>query len=169
MDVLFFKDSVFEMLGAISSLMIAYGVLILYIFARKKERRERVEYASRYIQKWNEPEFFHRMARLFNDNNVDLIRQLQPASYDAFRVNSKTGFDDVVNILNFMEDLAQSIESGLADEYTLRRYFQQPLVETYKILEPFVQITRTQKYNPSAFRSTERLIGSWSFSEPLGE
>lgn len=169
MDIMFLKASVFEMLSAISSIMIAYGVMTFYVFARKKERRERVEYATRYIQRWNDPVFFHRMARLFNSENIERLRELNPNSYNDFRVFQKDGFDDVVTILNFMEDLAQSIEAELADERTLRKYFQQPIVETYKVLEPFVKTTRAQKYNPSAFRSIERLIGAWSFSSSIEE
>ncbi|TNZ66624.1 DUF4760 domain-containing protein [Vibrio parahaemolyticus] len=167
MSLDFFKVSLFEMLNAISSLMLAYGVFFFYHFSQKRERREKVEYATRYIQRWNDPSLFHTMARIFNSRNIEFLRSIDEESYEKFRVVHKDGFDDVVTILNFMEEVAQAVESGLADERTLRKYFQHSLIETYSILEHFVLLTRDQKFNTSAYRSTERLVGLWSFSEGL--
>ncbi|MUH71999.1 DUF4760 domain-containing protein [Psychrosphaera haliotis] len=132
----------FEMLNALASLMIAYGVFFFLYFSKRRERREKVEYATRFIQKWNEPAFFHITARIFNNRNIEFLHGLEPQFYEEFRVKNKEGFDDIVTILNFIEEMAQAIESNLADEYTLRKYFQQSLVDTFKILEPFVHVTR---------------------------
>lgn len=167
MDKLLFSSNFFEILNALASLMIAYGVFFFLYFSKRRERREKVEYATRYIQKWNEPAFFHITARMFNDRNIELLRNLDPESYEKFRMENKEGFDDIVTTLNFIEEMAQAIESNLADEFTLRKYFQQSLVDTFKILEPFVHITRDKKYNLTAYRSTERLVGKWSFSKPI--
>ncbi|MFW1470961.1 DUF4760 domain-containing protein [Vibrio parahaemolyticus] len=167
MDLDLFRVSLFEMIGVISNMMLAYGVLFFYMFSRKRERRERVEYATRYIQRWNDPSLFHTMARIFNTRNIHFLRSIDEKSYESFRVEHKEGFDDVITILNFMEEVAQAVESGLADEHTLRKYFEHSLTETYSILEHFIWLTREQKFNVSAYRSTERLIGSWSFSERL--
>lgn len=167
MENLLFESNIFEMLNAVASLMIAYGVFFFLYFSRRRERREKVEFASRYIQKWNEPAYFHITARMFSPQNIEFLQSLDPEKYEKFRVQNKGGFDDLVTTLNFIEEMAQAIESNLADEYTLRKYFQQSLVETYLISERFIDLTR--KYNPAAFRSSERLMGQWSFSKRIEE
>ncbi|UTW59299.1 DUF4760 domain-containing protein [Kordiimonas sp. SCSIO 12603] len=156
-----------EVINAVSNLMIAYGVFFFLYFSRRQEKREKVEFASRYIQQWNTPDFFHITSRLFSFENIEFLRALNPESYEDFRSNNKVGFDDIVTTLNFIEEMAQAIESNLADEHTLRKYFQRSLIETYLILENFIEITRMFRNHPTAYRSTERLMGQWAFSKSV--
>jgi hypothetical protein len=71
----------------------------------------------------------------------------------------------VISILNFFEEMAISVNEGLADERMLGLYFGTTIKRCYALSQPVVTELRTRTGNPAVYKSIERLIGAWTFSD----
>lgn len=68
----------------------------------------------------------------------------------------------VVEVLNFFEELAIAVHTGVADNDTLYRGFRGPLSEYYATLEPWVKRHRSSKKRPTMWIELEKLVEKWN-------
>ena len=154
----------FSILDVAANIMIAYGIFFLFYSTKRKERRDRVEYSTRMMKRWNDPAFFVMTSRIFNRGGYEVIGRIKHGVFRIDDIETQEITNEIISVLNFLEEMAQAIELGLADERVLRKYFQQSVVEMYKELEPFIYFVRKERRNRTLFISTEKLIGKWTFS-----
>ena len=144
-------------------LIIAMAILGLFMSQQRAERRTRLQAAGQFIQRWNSPEFVRLSSFLFDAERISRIRDVSDP-YDAL---PKDEFNYLIVMLNFFEEMALSVEYGLAEERLLRKYFAQSAIEVFRTLEPIIKNLRRERRNHAVFVTFEKLVGRWSFSKEL--
>ena len=75
--------------------------------------------------------------------------------------NNMTVKNNIINTLNFFEELAFSLEAGLADRVLLRDAFCGIVLEVFSILKPWIDQERITRGRPNIWIKVEGLYNSW--------
>ena len=89
-------------------------------------------------------------------------RPLQQKEVIEVLANDKEKQTAVVSMLNYMEKLAIAVEVGVADEDTLREFFDSIIRLYYHALRGFIEYKRTDLSDASVFVRFESLAIRWS-------
>jgi hypothetical protein len=68
----------------------------------------------------------------------------------------------VVEVLNFFEELAIAVHTGVADNDTLCRGFRGPLTGYHATLEAWIKQHRSSKKRPTMWIELEKLVEKWN-------
>ncbi len=142
-----------------SLLLIALGILRLVVLKRNDHERERRIYSSSFVKSWNSPE-------LLEGNRILLLsrrdwRKLNFEQFEKLIEEDHDAYFRVITLLNFFEELAQSIEYGLSDEDSLKSYFLATVDSTYTTFERFIEYMRERSHSPYLFTSFEKMVYRW--------
>lgn len=143
--------------GAILAL---YGVLVAADNIYQRNQEKRVAAALRFAERWNDPNF----ADLKRQWRMLLVERekIKPAEQVVELLeNDVDKRSVVVDVLNFFEELAISVDSGLADEEMARRYFRTTAVQCFATWEPWVRAYRDKRVRHSTWKELETLTGEW--------
>jgi hypothetical protein len=67
-----------------------------------------------------------------------------------------------VEILNFLEEVAISVNQGLADEAIVKDLFEKSFVDTWQRLEDFIASKRSSTINKDLYKNMEKIVKEWS-------
>jgi len=114
-------------------------------------RRER---SAKFGERWNDPNMYHarEVCRSILDHDQlgnDLIE---------FVEDKKT---NVIHILNFLEEVAISIEHGLVDATLARNQFEGIVIGLWQTLDPWIAQHRITRNRPQIFSKLEGLYNTW--------
>ena len=157
-------DLLLNLYSLVIQLMIAMSIFMFVIAQRKKERIALKEKASQYIIRWNEADFVKSELNVFT-SNIDIDKITIENIKDLTNLESF----QIINILNFFEEMALSIENELVDERMLNKYFGKSFFEIYTRSEKFINMLRIVRNTEQLYRSLERLYGKWSFNLMLSD
>ena len=154
-----------QVVEIIALLFIALGIFWLATIKKHEHERERRLHASSYIKAWNSPE-------LLEGNRMVLLsgRDWRGLQYDQFTKLTEEDHETyyrVIILLNFFEELAQSIEFSLSDEESLQKYFLSTAESTFETFEPFITYLRERSKSNYLFLSFEKLVYRWRHNPPL--
>lgn len=113
--------------------------------------------ARQFGSRWNDATIFHVRQQCQNlldaKGNQDEVRKIIDASD-----NSKT---NVKHLLNFLEELAVSLECGLCDEAVAKRLFCGIVVDLWHSVDFYVREHRTRRGRPKIWVDLEKLYDRW--------
>lgn len=128
----------------------------------RDQRRRQIEAAFHYMERWNNPQFYHVRSAF-----REILRVGMAETEGTRRVMDRLAADDslrsnVMDVMNFFEEVAVAIDLQIADEELLRRVFRGILSSLWMTLEPFVNQRRTMLRNPRVFVECEALHKRWA-------
>ena len=68
---------------------------------------------------------------------------------------------NLIDVLNLIEAMAIAVETTIADEEILKRFFRSIVLEYWHITGPFIEARRAEVNNPRLFLETEWLFQRW--------
>lgn len=130
--------------------------------ARAQGRETKVAAALQLIRLWADPALFPvkstamLVIREFGDRRSidDQLRFLEE--------NADKGYlDAVIETMNFFELLGLAVDTGLADEEIVKRYFRALTVHVWGRLNSYVAWRQGESNNPRLFSEFEGLFARW--------
>jgi uncharacterized protein YktA (UPF0223 family) len=115
------------------------------------------EYSANFIKDWNHHDLVECQVHI-HEISWDHI---PPDDIHDKISNNHTSYLSVIRVLNFFEEMAQSIEYGLSDEEYLRKYFTTTSLDTFNRFKPFIQLQRSKLKTNQLFISFEKLVYRW--------
>lgn len=148
-----------ETASLLASIVIAVALVLLVRFkCRELELRKR-EYSANFVKDWNNPDLIESVRNvLFASENWD---HLSAHDYQRLYSDDQATYFRVIKLLNFFEEMAQSIEYGLSEEEYLRRYFSPTARHTYLTFRPFIDMQRERMRTTQLFIAFEKLMYRW--------
>jgi hypothetical protein len=149
-----------DVLVFIAAVLGGIGVLISAmneIDARREEiNHGQARTALRFIADWNSPNFYH--AKNKGREMLDHFEKNGPGDceYLAERLQN------LMDVLNFFEELSIAIQLDHADDAIARRFFRSIVVHYWQVTEPWVKKRRAAKSNSRLLCEFQTLAESWS-------
>jgi hypothetical protein len=111
--------------------------------------------ALRYVERWNEASMFHVR---------DVVRGLFDTAHDGeeFQKLLTEKRTNVINFLNFLEEIAIARESGDVDERILRDAFRGVVETAWQRLQHWVGDQRRMRNRPRIWCKLEELARIWA-------
>lgn len=113
--------------------------------------------AARFAERWNDPQMFYIRdacrTLVDNRNNPDII-------LTELRDDRKKA-TNAGNVLNFLEELALSIETKRCSDEMAKSLFCGIVLNTWHASEPWVRVQRTDRGRPQLWRKLEELYDRW--------
>lgn len=126
-----------------------------------------------FIRRWNSSEYFYAKRHLRS-----ILKPVENSPYkEKFRAvdthlnngpenlneqsNRHNFHQNIVDILNFLEEICLSIESKFVDEEILKKYFKGILINNYDLLNPWIQRRRQETNDPELYIYLEDTCRKW--------
>lgn len=124
---------------------------------------KKIDRTLRYIQIWNDPSYFSVRkiaAEIYND-----LKNLDAQKSNDY-INKLYGDADkkqeIVNVLNFLEEMSMCVPLGLVDETILKEFYRY-IVGTYcATFKLFIDISRSEKKNDRLYINLTNLCARWN-------
>lgn len=123
---------------------------------------KKIDRTLRYIQIWNDPSYFssRKIAAEIHKELKDL-EQTQKNTYINQLYSDADRKQEIVNILNFLEEMSMCVHFGLVDEKSLKEFYRY-IVRTYcETFNLFVVTSRNEKNNPRLYIHLTDLCQQW--------
>lgn len=138
--------------------------------ANSRARRE--ERALALISTWNSAHYSTIRSRSLREVG-DAIAHKDPAKSapEVIQELLKNDLDleeDIVTVMNFLEEVAVSVEMDLADEEILRNYFERIIPRMAYVFGPWIAERRNTK-NKALYTSLTDLANDWDPNNTLGK
>jgi Domain of unknown function (DUF4760) len=144
-------------LGGAAALIAAFNA----IDARSSQTLQSKKAASLgFMQLWLDPPFFHA-----KKNGRTIIAHFREHSgieeQKAYLGQDPAYLANLFDILNFFEAMSISIQTDIADEEILKRFFRSLTLEFWHCSETFIRARRAEKSNPRLLQEVEWLFNKW--------
>jgi hypothetical protein len=144
----------------IAAVLGGIGVLISAmneIDARREEiDHGRARTALRFVGTWNSPDFYH--AKNKGRELLDHFEKNGPGD-SAFLTER---LQNLMDVLNFFEELSIAIQLGHADDAVAKRFFKSIIIHYWQVTEPWIKKRRAAKSNPRLLCEFQTLAEGWS-------
>jgi len=156
-DSLNFAVTTFATAAGISSAVYALRGIEIGLEDKKIDR------TLRYIQVWNDPSYFNarKLAAEINNDLKNLDNTFKRNDYINQLYANTEKKQEIVNVLNFLEEMSACIHEGLVYEGYLKefyRYILRNYCETFKL---FIDTSRKDKENPRLYIHLTELCEQW--------
>ena len=156
------KDIVPVTAAGITATALVYAAMSLHanqILNERKLLQEKKQLSLNLIGEWHKPD----MAKLTIVGAAvrKEVKDLHPKEVVDILTNDKEKQMAVVSMLNYMEKMAISVDVGVADEETLREFFDSIVRLNYHALRGFIEYRRTELSDASVFIKYEGLAKRW--------
>jgi hypothetical protein len=157
------KDIVPVTVAGIAATALVYSAMSLHanqILNERKLLQEKKLLSLSLISEWHKPDMVH--LTIVGAVLRKQIKDLQPKEVIEVLANDKEKQTAVVSMLNYMEKLAISVNVGVADEETLREFFDSIIRLYYHALKGFIEYKRIDLSDANVFIRFEDLAKRWS-------
>lgn len=128
---------------------------------------KKIDRTLRYIQIWNDPSYFtvrKIAAEIYND-----LKNLDPQKRTDY-INKLYGDADkkqeIVNVLNFLEEMSMCVYLGLVDETILKEFYRYIVGTYYATFKLFIDLSRSDKNNERLYINLTNLCARWNKKLP---
>jgi hypothetical protein len=121
---------------------------------------QKIARAFEFHRRWNDPALAQIKANF--RELIDSGKAHMPDHVEELIAADKAKKTAVVEVLNFFEELAIAVHTGVADGDTLYRGFRGPLREYHATLEPWIKQHRSSKKRPTMWIELEKLLEKWA-------
>jgi len=143
-----------------SIIMSAYLVaFVIILVARRITRFIKIRDAREYVKRYGETDLLYARSVLSDDFEKDL-----PSIIARDNPHFASQQQQILQLLNFYEELAISVDMNVVDEEFLRRFFGRSVASIYHRADKLIRHLRASSDNPNVFKQLERLVGRWEFS-----
>ena len=150
------KDRINFIAAVAGTVAVFYALALNARAMLENAEAQRTVHAMRFVERWSADDFAecrNALGRLRRGKNEE-----DPTSLiSSLNSSSKT---NLVNLTNYFEQMAISVEMKIVDEVLLRRFLEAIVTEGYPLLEPWIKEVR-RKTNPGAFAAFERVSDRW--------
>jgi AcrR family transcriptional regulator len=120
---------------------------------------KKIDRSFEFIRRWNDPAFEHTKHEFRSIVESGKV-------HDTAQVEEILGEDtpkrtNVVEVLNFFEEIAQAANMQLADDEALKRYFEEALTYYYSTLGPWMQRYRATRSRPMMWVEIQSMLSRW--------
>jgi hypothetical protein len=131
------------------------------ISEQKTARSEqKIARAFEFHRRWNDPALAQTKA-IFREI-IESGRAHVAEAVEQLIQNDRAKRNAVVEILNFFEELAIAVHTGVADNDTLYRGFRGPLREYHATLRQWIEQHRSSKKRSTMWEELEKLVNEWN-------
>ncbi len=117
--------------------------------------------ALTFFERWNDPKSYHR--KIGARKGLKAIENLnQNSEFTAYEEKNPDDYQNILDLLNFFEELAVAIRLGLADEEVVKRGFRGPITRTWHRTKKFVESRRSERNNARIWQELEWLSQRWA-------
>jgi len=133
----------------------------------REERAERLERLEANREKNLKLRTALDYGRRYNDPSMyqvrDVLREIMSSSgsQDQFITMVTERETNVIHILNFLEEIATCLQTGVADDTILRNQFEAIVVQSWRKLSPWIQRHRDIRRSQDLWEDLERLYQTW--------
>jgi hypothetical protein len=156
-----------EVLVFLAAMLGGIGVLISAmneIDARHQEiatRREQVDHerargALQFVSDWNSPEFYHA-----KNKGREVLEYFEKNGHTDCEF-IKERLQNLVDVLNFFEEMSIAIQLGHVDDTVAKRFFRSIVIHYWQVTEPWIKKRRAAKQNPRLLCEFDTLAKNWS-------
>jgi hypothetical protein len=157
------KDIVPVAAAGIAATALVYSAMSLHanqILNERKLLQEKKLLSLNLISEWHKPDMVK--LTIVGAALRKQIKDIQPKEVIEVLANDKEKQTAVVSMLNYMEKLAISVNVGVADEETLREFFDSIVRLYYHALRGFIEYKRMDLSDANVFIRFEDLAKRWS-------
>ena len=159
-DILIFVGSALVMAATVlSAYYIGKGLDVTIEQRNASAKAERVARAFRFMERWNDPLRGQARAQW-----REIIEELRGQNVDKVGELLTDGKKKavVVDMLNFLEEMALASNEGLVDDTTLMGLFHTLMNEYHGILEEWIKRHRAVKNRPKACVEFDVMLRRWN-------
>jgi hypothetical protein len=155
----FFGAAIGVAAGILSAYYIGGGLRITIEQRDSALSDERISRAFAFAERWNAPTF----AQLREDWRKLLNELDGKQNHEACKVLLDDPHKQTVaaDVLNFFEEIAYAVKSGVADGETLKKVHRSIVVRYYSTISPWIESVRRDQNQPSAYEHLEWLKNQW--------
>ena len=121
---------------------------------------QKIARAFDFIRRWNDPSLAQIKA-IFREI-IESGKAHVAEHVEQLIQNDRTKRSAVVEVLNFFEELAIAVHTGVADNETLYRGFRGPLREYHATLQDWIKQHRSSKQRPTMWEEVDKLVNEWN-------
>lgn len=123
---------------------------------------KKIDRTLRYIQVWNDPSYFNARklaAEINNDlKNLDVYKRNEYINQLYANTEKK---QEIVNVLNFLEEMSTCIHKGLVYEGYLKEFYRYILCNYCETFKLFIDTSRREKHSPRLYIHLTELCEQW--------
>ncbi|MEP6518779.1 DUF4760 domain-containing protein [Microcoleus vaginatus] len=125
---------------------------------------KKIDRTLRYIQIWNDPSYFS-----VRQIAAKIHKDLKPLANDDTKSNEYMNQiyadaekkQEIVNILNFLEEMSMCVHFGLVDEKSLKEFYRYIVCTYYDTFTLFIHRSRKERNNPKLYIHLTELSEQW--------
>jgi hypothetical protein len=139
--------------GALAAYYIGRGLSQTIQQRSESLSQEKIARAFEFLRRWNDPSLLQIKANfreIIESGKAHVAEEVERVIQ-----NDRAKKNAVVEILNFFEELAIAVHTGVADNDTLYRGFRGPLGEYYATLREWIQRHRSSKARSTMWEELE--------------
>jgi hypothetical protein len=156
-QVIAYGSSLFGAMIALSGLLYTAQNL------RDANEEKRSIAAARFVERWNAPEFFEVKSKWRKlQEEMETLSPEQRANALDQNLEKRT---TVVEMFNFMEEMAVAINTSSVDEELLRRFFKTIVTRYYEDYETWIRHHREHRRAPRFCCELEIVAPKWKKSQ----
>lgn len=140
-------------LGGIGVLITAFNDIDL---RRESLQQNRLKAAFAFSHEWNNPDF-----HTAKSTAREALRKLKAGDLQFVNADPQA-LESLIGVLNFIEVLSMSVQTGEADEAAAKRFFRGIVVEYWQHAENWIKNRRAEKANPRLFCEAQFLYEKWA-------
>jgi len=158
--IVFAASSLGGVAGLAAAFYLARSIVTAAQHAERTEKRERLKIAFQYMERWNNPHSYHvrnasrEILRIGATEGTERVRR---ALSDDAGLRS-----NVMDVMNFFEEMALAVTLDTADEGTLKQAFQAMFTMHWMTLSPFINERRAVLGKADLLIECEKLHGRWA-------
>lgn len=123
---------------------------------------KKIDRTLRYIQIWNDPSYFsaRKLAAEVNNDLKKLDAQQSNDYINQLYANTEKK-QEIVNVLNFLEEMSTCIHEGLVYESYLKEFYRYILRNYCETFNLFIETSRKEKKSPKLYIHLTDLCNQW--------
>ena len=116
-----------------------------------------------YVARWNDSQYWpaRKIAQEFHKLRGNQSLNNQKQFVIDYVAHNPEANQDIINLLNFLEDMAICIKKGIVKEELLYDYYRFIVIDFYETFYDFIQQRRTERNNKKIFQSLTDLSEKW--------
>ena len=150
-----------------STLMGATAGLLLVLYTaeniRNSNRDKASAAASRFVQRWNDPEFF-ALKKAWRAISDELEGLTPEGRFNCLNDNAEKRVT-AVEVFNFFEEMAIAVNMEFADEEIIERFFRDILLKYFDHYQYWIEQHRAARKFPSFCSELAEVVRKWKRPE----
>jgi len=124
---------------------------------------KKIDRTLRYIQIWNDPSYFsvRQIAAKIHKELKPLLDDTESNEYMNQIYADAQKKQEIVNILNFLEEMSMCVHFGLVDEKSLKEFYRYIVCTYCDTFTLFVHRSRKERNNPKLYIHLTELCEQW--------